>query len=84
MASELCVYHHRQLVGVIEVVDDRFRFQYSEAWLSDSGRFAISLSLPLTHESHTGQEAHFFFWNLLPEGGVRTLVAELTSSPDYS
>src|SRR5262245_45658270 len=72
----LNVYFGRELVGVVDTDDaGRFSFAYQPSWLEDRQRFPISQSLPLIANAQTGEAAHAFFANLLPEGRVRTLVA---------
>ncbi len=54
-------------------------FRYEPAWI-ESGGFPISCSLPLAPDDVSGADnnAHRFFANLLPEGGVREqLVRDL-------
>jgi serine/threonine-protein kinase HipA len=85
--SNLGVYFRGQSLGTV-VVDEaeRFSFEYQPTWLADRERFPISQSLPLVAGPHTGEPAHAFFANLLPEGRVRSLVARrlgISESNDF-
>lgn len=55
------------------VADDfgRLAFAYSNAWLDHPRRHTLSLSLPLTGEIYTDNQARPFFENLLIENGLR-------------
>ena len=76
MTGRLGVYFDRRLVGSVSTDEtDRFTFEYQQAWLDDPRRFPISESLQLVPGPKTGEPAHAFFANLLPEGRVRQLVA---------
>ena len=75
MTDRLGVYFDQQLVGTVSADSvDRFSFEYEQSWLDGRG-FAISQSLPLVAGPLSGDSAHAFFVNLLPEGRVRQLVA---------
>lgn len=65
-ADRLVGYLWRNSVGAIG-------FRYEPDWI-DSGGFAVSLTLPISHtEDFLAEDsvAHHFFANLLPEGGAR-------------
>ncbi|MFH1811872.1 MAG: type II toxin-antitoxin system HipA family toxin [Pseudomonadota bacterium] len=75
-AERLLVFYQRELVGQLDRLDDgSLEFCYAPSWLGSPGRFAVSLSLPITGEAYAGAVVASFFGNLLPEGAVRTLVA---------
>lgn len=63
-------------VGRLSETEESLSFAYSPAWLEDPEAFAVSLSLPLRDAPFEGGAAAAFFANLLPEGEVRTRVAE--------
>ncbi len=74
-AERLKVVHDLQRVGTLWVDDsDRFHFQYAREWMASPEGFEISLSLPFRDDVYEEGPARFFFTNLLPEGGLRTLV----------
>lgn len=68
-----------QPVGRLRDVNGIWEFRYEERWLADPHGFALCPSLPLTHEPLLDQSTHrpvqWYFDNLLPEEGQRTLLA---------
>lgn len=66
-------------VGTLQEVAGLWSFQYSEAWLNNGQRFALSPHLPLTAEhtldGATRRPVQWYFDNLLPEEGQRRLLA---------
>lgn len=62
-------------------------FQYTSSWLEHADRFPVSLSLPLVGEVFPADTSTAFFDNLLPEEGLRELIADrcdLDSSETYA
>ena len=77
MSAELFVYWESHLVGHLEQDENRFLiFRYDPDWLANPLRLPISLSLPLQKEPFLNNKAAPFFSNLLPETGVRALIAQ--------
>jgi serine/threonine-protein kinase HipA len=70
----LMVCLEEQVAGVLEASGTRTRFTYSDPWLSQSGAYALSQSLPLRPGPHTGAPVVNFLWGLLPDN-ERTLDA---------
>ena len=68
------------LVGQLQETAGLWSFRYSEAWLSAPGRFALSPALPLQPEpiadGASSRPVQWYFDNLLPEEGQRTLLAK--------
>lgn len=66
-------------VGTLEEAGGLWRFQYADAWLGNPQRFALSPHLPLNPESLLDgaslRPVQWYFDNLLPEEGQRTLLA---------
>lgn len=66
-------------VGTLQDVGGLWSFTYSEAWLNDGQRFALSPHLPLTADplldGATRRPVQWYFDNLLPEEGQRRLLA---------
>lgn len=61
-------------------------FSYAKSWLSDKNSRPISLSLPLTHDTYTGDKVYNFFQNLLPDsdsilGRIRQRLSIVSSHP---
>lgn len=74
MNSPLDVYCLGELAGQLTAAGSaELRFEYAESWL-DAGRPPLSLSMP-TGASSQPASVHNFFDGLLPEGGIRKLVA---------
>lgn len=51
-------------------------FQYAPSWLEGEQQIPVSLSLPLREEKYRGEPVIAVFDNLLPDGHLRTRVAE--------
>jgi len=74
----LDVYLRNRLVGRLWLDERRrFVFQYEGEWFRDPHANPLSLSLPLKTEPYTDDSARPFFANLLPEGEIRRLIAQL-------
>lgn len=82
-AAELEVRLFGRLAGHLRVDSARqLSFGYGEEW-ADEGLPPISQSLPVGSQPYGDRLARAFFGNLLPEGGVRDIVASrLGVSPD--
>jgi serine/threonine-protein kinase HipA len=65
-----------QLVGLIEEVDEQYRFTYSPDWLANRDAVPISLTLPLRPEPYVSKAIHPFFENLLPEGWLLEIATK--------
>lgn len=77
MSAELFVYWESHLVGQLSQEENQsLVFRYAPEWLANSLRIPISLSLPLQQEPFLNNKAAPFFSNLLPEAGVRTMIAQ--------
>lgn len=64
--------------GVLEQHDNgTFTFSYSENWMSDSTRPAISLALPKTASPFHSEHLFPFFYNMLPEGSNKQVACKL-------
>lgn len=67
-------------VGVLREVSGLWSFQYSNMWLENAGRFALSPHLPLATgeilDGATLRPVQWYFDNLLPEEGQRILLAK--------
>lgn len=68
-----------EAVGTLREVDGLWAFQYSNAWLRDPNRFALSPHLPLVEgpllDGATLRHVQWYFDNLLPEENQRVLLA---------
>jgi serine/threonine-protein kinase HipA len=70
----LMVCLQEQVAGMLEASGSRTHFTYSDSWLSGSGAYPLSQSLPLRPGPHTGAPVVNFLWGLLPDN-ERTLDA---------
>lgn len=76
----LFVFYNAVPVGqVTENADGILSFQYDRSWLTSGAGFAISQSLPLRPQVFSGGAAHAYFANLLPEGRLRSHLAQTLS-----
>ncbi len=84
----LNIWYNRALVGRLHPTGrGGVVFQYTSSWLEHAGSFPISLSLPLVEEAFPADLSTAFFDNLLPEEGLRALVADghnLDSNATYA
>ena len=66
-------------VGTLQEVDGLWRFRYTDTWLKDERRFALSPHLTLSPEAlvdgASRRPVQWYFDNLLPEEGQRLLLA---------
>lgn len=73
--------------GVLTQQDDgSFLFQYNGRWAADSGKPAISLTLPKTENAYHSQFLFPFFYNMLPEGFNKQIVcrrSRIDQSDDF-
>ncbi len=77
MATRLHVFLERFFVGVLNLKDTgQMQFRYDAAWLIDPNRRPLSLSLPLQAHAFSAKACRGFFAGLLPEGELRTLLAQ--------
>lgn len=64
-------------IGTLQEVNGIWAFRYTDAWLMNPQRFALSPHLPLTDETlldlSTKRPVQWYFDNLLPEEGQRVL-----------
>lgn len=64
--------------GLLTQFDDgSFAFKYSDNWLSDSSKPAVSLTLPKVKQEFRSAYLFPFFYNLLPEGSNKQAVCLL-------
>lgn len=72
------VYYKNEEAGILRQFDDgSFEFEYFEAWLANSAKPAISLTLPKSQARYQSKFLFPFFFNLLPEGSNKESVCFL-------
>lgn len=75
--SGLDVYLQEQKIGRLWLDEKRrFVFQYDAEWIGQRAAVPLSLSLPLQAEAYPDDLARPFFSNLLPEAGIRRVIAQ--------
>ncbi|MBX2847614.1 MAG: HipA domain-containing protein [Acidiferrobacterales bacterium] len=79
---QLNVFINKQLVGVLSERNGLWQFNYDQDWVHSTESCALTPALTLQKVSHldTGSDrpVQWFFDNLLPEEGARTLIAKST------
>ena len=69
------VLYKNELAGTLTQFDDgSFEFVYSEIWLNNSTKPAISLTFPKKTEPFKSPYLFPFFFNMLPEGSNKQVV----------
>ena len=64
--------------GVLTQHDDgSFTFKYNDAWLANSSKPCISLTLPKSNREFHSEFLFPFFYNMLPEGSNKQVVCRL-------
>ncbi len=64
--------------GVLTQHDDgSFTFAYDQAWISNSNKPDVSLTLPKTAKKFHSKFLFPFFYNMLPEGSNKQMVCKL-------
>lgn len=76
---ELKVNINTDLVGFLSEDNDIWSFQYTLEWLDNSDNYALCSNIPLSNELQVDGSSkryiQWFFDNLLPEEGARSLLA---------
>jgi HipA-like protein len=73
MTRSVKVLNHGVMAGILEQVEDGYRFTYDKAYLADSSRRAICLTMPKQAEIYTSEHMFPFFHGLLAEGVTKDL-----------
>lgn len=84
----LTVYFNGIRVGILsQDISGKITFQYDQEWILSAGAHPISQSLPLRAEAFREAECVGFFGGLLPEEGIRIMIAKnlgITPGNDYA
>lgn len=82
---ELAVSINEQLVGYLRESEDLWHFEYSAAWTRAAEGFdlapALVRSQPLHSDGATHRPVQWYFDNLLPEEGLRVILAKEARVP---
>lgn len=69
------ILYKNEVAGKLRQLDNgTFEFEYSQSWFNDSGKPAISLTLPKKQEIYRSANLFPFFFNMLPEGTNKQTV----------
>jgi len=74
MRKASILYKDEQAGTLIQHDNGSFTFQYDDAWLIDSQKSSISLTLPKSEEVYHSRYLFPFFYQLLPEGSNKELI----------
>lgn len=68
------VYIQNIFAGQIYESDDGYEFKYDDSYLDTPNAKAVSLTMPLTHETYKSGNLFPFFDGLIPEGWLLNVV----------
>jgi HipA-like protein len=71
------VYYNNSLVGSLVKENGKYYFQYSDDYLTDHNKPAISLGLPKRKEAFISDYLFPFFYGLLAEGDNKELQCRI-------
>lgn len=74
MRSAIVLFKDQEAGQLIQHDDGSFTFSYSSAWLTDSGKPAISLTFPKSAREYNSTVLFPFFYNMLPEGSNKQAI----------
>ncbi len=77
MRQAKILYKDEEAGILIQHDDGSFTFRYSDSWIKDTGKPAISLTLPKAAREYKSGFLFPFFYNMLPEGSNREVVCRL-------
>jgi HipA-like protein len=80
------ILYKGEVAGVlVQHNDGSFTYRYGDLWMADTGKPAISLTLPKTMQEHRSAHLFPFFFNMLPEGSNKQVVCRQMriDSDDY-
>ena len=74
MRSAHILYKNEKAGILTELSSNSYTFKYTELWLADNTKPAISLTLPKTKETYQTDYLMPFFYNMLPEGTNKKII----------
>lgn len=84
-ARELHAFINERPVGVLREEDDIWALAYDHGWVRDPNGYALSPALPRQDvplvDGASGRPVQWYFDNLLPEEGLRTIYAREAKLP---
>ncbi|MBX2929015.1 MAG: HipA N-terminal domain-containing protein [Saprospiraceae bacterium] len=76
MRKAIILYKDQEAGVLTEHDDGSFTFRYHDAWLAESNKPGISLTLPKTQQEFHSKYLFSFFYNILPEGSNKQVVCK--------
>ncbi|MEM6264091.1 MAG: HipA N-terminal domain-containing protein [Bacteroidota bacterium] len=71
------IFYKDEYAGVLTEHDDgSYSFRYTDAWILDSKKPSISLTLPKSQQTHTAPYLLPFFYHMLSEGTNKAKVCQ--------
>jgi serine/threonine-protein kinase HipA len=71
------IIYKEEEAGLLTQHDDAsFTFRYHDAWLANSDKQSISLTLPKTQQEFHANHLFPFFFNMLPEGANKQALCK--------
>jgi len=72
------ILYKDQEAGLLAQQDDgSFSFRYHDAWMTDSSKPGICLSLPKSKQEYHSPSLFPFFFHMLPEGSNKMTVCKM-------
>jgi len=76
MRKAKVLYKDEEAATLTQNDDGSFTFSYHTAWMEDSNKPSISLTLPKTEKEYYSNFLFPFFYNMLPEGSNKQIVCK--------
>lgn len=76
MRQAIIMYKGEEAGILLQHDDASFTFRYNDAWITDSNKQSISLTLPKMKKEFHSKNIFPFFYNMLPEGSNKYLVCK--------
>ncbi len=70
------IYVKYVYAGILKETDEGYEFIYDEEYLKNEKAKAVSLTLPLSHNSYVSKTLFSFFDGLIPEGWLLDVVCK--------
>lgn len=77
MRTAIVLYKNQEAGRLTQHDNGSFTFTYTNSWISDGTKPAISLTLPKSQQDYHSDFLFPFFYNMLPEGSNKQLVCKL-------
>lgn len=77
MRQALVLYKNQKAGTLTQHDNGAFTFVYTNSWISDETKPAISLTFPKTQQEYHSDFLFPFFYNMLPEGSNKQIVCRL-------